>query len=299
MRMTLDVEAVRAFVLVADLKSFTRAAEVLGSTQGAVSVKLKRLEDRLGARLIERTPRQVRLSSHGTAFLEAARAFVAAHERAVQGVSGTSRRFALGVAAHVAGPELPAMLARVHAYDPMLVIDVQIATSRRLLDALDQGMLDAAIIWREDDRRRGEVLAKDTFGWFAAPSFSYRRGEPLRLASLAADCGVRDLAIRALDAAGIPWTEAFHGRTAAAVRAGVEAGLAVAALSHRVAPAGTVDVGTRFHLPRLRPMDIVLHAGLTDIRSRDIVRTLAAAFRETTVNVGQDAPMVTCRATRV
>ncbi|TGV73094.1 LysR family transcriptional regulator, partial [Mesorhizobium sp. M2D.F.Ca.ET.145.01.1.1] len=59
--MTLDVEAVKAFVTVADLRSFTRAAEALGSTQGAVSVRLKRLEDRLGQRLIERTPRPVRL----------------------------------------------------------------------------------------------------------------------------------------------------------------------------------------------------------------------------------------------
>ncbi|TIS81864.1 MAG: LysR family transcriptional regulator, partial [Mesorhizobium sp.] len=46
--MTLDVEAVKAFVTVADLRSFTRAAAALGSTQGAVSVRLKRLEDRLG-----------------------------------------------------------------------------------------------------------------------------------------------------------------------------------------------------------------------------------------------------------
>jgi DNA-binding transcriptional LysR family regulator len=280
MRMTLDVEAVRAFVLVADLKSFTRAAEALGSTQGAVSVKLKRLEDRLGHRLIERTPRQVRLSSHGAAFLEAAREFVAAHERAVRGASSTSRRFALGVAAHLAGPEMPTMLARLHAYDPTLVIDVQIDTSRRLIDALDRGALDAAITWAEDDRRRGEVLAKDTFGWFAAPSFTYRRGQPVRLASLSPECGVRDMAIRALDAAGIAWIEAFHGRSSSAVRAGVAAGLAVAALSYRVAPAGTVDVGMRFQLPALRPTDIVLHAGLTDIRSRDIVRTLGSAFRE-------------------
>ena len=41
-------EAVEAFVTIADMQSFTRAAEALGTTQGAISVKLKRLEDRLG-----------------------------------------------------------------------------------------------------------------------------------------------------------------------------------------------------------------------------------------------------------
>jgi hypothetical protein len=60
---SLDVDVVKAFVAIADLKSFTRAADALGTTQGAISVKLKRLEDRLGNKLIERTPRLVRLSA--------------------------------------------------------------------------------------------------------------------------------------------------------------------------------------------------------------------------------------------
>ena len=45
---TLDIDAVKAFVVIANLKSFTRAAESLGTTQGAISVKLKRLENRIG-----------------------------------------------------------------------------------------------------------------------------------------------------------------------------------------------------------------------------------------------------------
>jgi DNA-binding transcriptional LysR family regulator len=84
----LDVESVQAFVAIADFQSFTRAAEALGTTQGAISVKLKRLEDRIGQRLIERTPRSVRLSAQGALFLDGARGFLAAHERAVAGLIG-------------------------------------------------------------------------------------------------------------------------------------------------------------------------------------------------------------------
>src|SRR6201993_2243675 len=80
---TLDIEAVQAFVLTADLKSFTRAAEAMDSTQSAVSLKIKRLEDGLGRRLLERTPRMVRLSADGNAFLGPARNLVAAHRGAV------------------------------------------------------------------------------------------------------------------------------------------------------------------------------------------------------------------------
>ena len=58
----LDLNAVQAFVRIAELGSFTLAADAMGTTQGAVSLKLKRLEDRLGCRLVERTPRHVQLS---------------------------------------------------------------------------------------------------------------------------------------------------------------------------------------------------------------------------------------------
>jgi DNA-binding transcriptional LysR family regulator len=278
--MTLDVDAVQAFILVADFQSFTRAAEALDTSQAAISVKLKRLEDRLGERLIERTPRLVRLSARGAAFLGAARDFIAAHERAVAGLSSTSRRFTLGIADQVAGPELPILLARLHAYDPALLIEVQIEASRTLLDAFDRGALDAAIVRREDDRRDGEVLAQERFGWFASPGFEHREGEALRLASLAASCGVRNIATRALDSAGVNWIEVFMGGGAVAVIAAVSAGLAVAALAHRVAPVGIVEVGERLDLPALPSSEIVLHSTLSDTRSRGALRTLAAAFRE-------------------
>ena len=53
----LDIEAVQAFVLVADLSSFTRAAQAMETTQSAVSLKSRRREDGRGRRLLERTPR--------------------------------------------------------------------------------------------------------------------------------------------------------------------------------------------------------------------------------------------------
>lgn len=276
--LSLDVDAVRAFVMVADFHSFTRAAKALGTTQGAISVKLKRLEDRIGHRLLERTPRSVRLSAQGTA--QGARDFIAAHERAIAGLNAPPRHFGLGIAAHVAGPEVPALLSRLHVYDPNLTIEVQLDSSRNLLDLFDQGRLDAAIVQREDDRRDGETLAHERFGWFAAQGFEHRRGEPLRLAALAPTCGVRNIATQALDAAGIKWTEVFLGGGSLAVHAAVVAGLAIAPLSYRIAPAGTIDVGEAFGLPKLPPSEVVLHSSLTDRRSRAALGALAAAFRE-------------------
>ena len=72
-RSALDLDTVRAFVLVADIGSFTRAAEALEIAQAAVSLKLKRLEEALGCRLLERTPRHVALTAQGAQFIGPAR----------------------------------------------------------------------------------------------------------------------------------------------------------------------------------------------------------------------------------
>lgn len=278
----LDLDAIQAFVLVADLGSFTRAAEVLDTSQAAISLKLKRLEDRLNCRLLERTPRHVRLSPQGDAFMPAARDLLLAHERAMAGLTGAApRRLILGISDHVAGPDLPQLLGRIAGYDPLLVIEVRIAASRDLLAAFDRGEMDAALIRREADRADGEVLAEERFGWFAAPGWQHRAGEPLRLATLAAPCGVRAVATRVLDEAGLPWTEVFVGGGVLAVGAAVSAGLAVAALARRVAPAGTVEVGAQFGLPPLPPSEIVLHARTPDARARGALRAVSAAFRGT------------------
>jgi DNA-binding transcriptional LysR family regulator len=276
---TLDLDAVQTFALTATLMNFTRAAEATGTTQSAVSLKLKRLEDFLGRRLFERTPRSVRLTDEGAAFLEHARALLEANERALAGGTAPTPRLRLGISDHASGPELPEMLGRLFAADPSLSLDVTVDLSRDLLDMFDKGALDGVIVRQEAGRRGGEMLADDEFGWFASPAFQWRRGLPLRIANLAAPCGVRAVAIRVLDAARIPWTEAFVGGGVAAVAAAVSAGVAVAALARRVAPVGAIEVGAQFKLPRLPKSKVMLYSRLSDARSRAALRTLAAAFR--------------------
>src|SRR5205807_10112561 len=119
---------------------------------------------------------------------------LAATERAVAGLDQARRRLSVGISDHVAGPELADLLARVNAFDPALTIEVRIAPSADLLAAFDQGALDAAIVRREGDRRDGERLFDEPFGWFAAAGLAPRSGEPLRLATLAAPCGIRAMA---------------------------------------------------------------------------------------------------------
>src|SRR4029077_14937709 len=143
---TLDLDAVQAFVLVASLANFTRVGEATGMTQSAVSLKLKRLEAFLGRRLVERTPRSVALTAEGEAFLPHAKTLLAANERALSFAPAAAYRLRLGVSDHAAGPELPTLLARLHAADPALMLEVGIGFSRELLDDFDKGEFDGVIV---------------------------------------------------------------------------------------------------------------------------------------------------------
>ncbi len=69
----LDLDLIRAFVAVADAKSFTRAGVRLGRTQSTVSLQIKRLEEQLDAELFSRDPRKVVLTARGEGLLTQAR----------------------------------------------------------------------------------------------------------------------------------------------------------------------------------------------------------------------------------
>ncbi len=279
MKAALDIATVQAFLLVADLQSFTRAAEALGTTQAAVSLKLQRLETLLGRRLVERSPRAVRLTSDGAAFLDRARALIAAHDRALSGEAPAAQSLSLGISDHAAGPELVPLLERLHAMSSNLTLAVTIGFSREMQDAYDAGRLDAVIVRQEGSRRGGERLAEDEFGWFASRRFALPKGEPLPLATLAPPCGVRAIAVRALDKAGLAWRERFVGGGVTAVVAAALAGLAIAPLARRIAPASLVDLGPAHRLPKLGSSKVMLHSKISDPAKLAALRAVAATFR--------------------
>jgi DNA-binding transcriptional LysR family regulator len=275
----LDLDDVQAFVLVADLSSFTRAAEVLDTTQSAISLKMKRLEERLGRRLLERTPRRVQLLPDGAAFLAAARELLSAHDRALNPTVREQRSLRLGIIDHTAADGLIPLLARISDQDSSLRLEVKIGASSELLAAYDAGELDAVFARRDTTRRDAEKLFVEHCGWFASPQWTPNPGEPLRIASLSAPCGVRATALKALDEAGIAWTEVFVGGGIATVGAAVMAGLAVAPMTRRGCPPRAIDVGSRFGLPLLAPIEIAVYTRIRDASLRETLRSLGAALR--------------------
>lgn len=271
-----DIDAIQAFVLVAELKSFTRAADALGGTQAAISLKIKRLEEGLGRKLLERTPRRVILSAQGQVFLASARRLLDNYQEAINCFGQQKRTLRVGVSHHIVGADLSQWLRRLANTDPDVVVAFSLGTSRDMLDGYEQGRLDVALILRHDNRRQdGEVIGTERFDWMAAEDFRLSPGAPLPLAIQPEPCGMRSMVMSALDAEDRLWEEAFVGSGILAIGAAVVAGIGIGAMVGRMAPEGCVSVQQRFDLPLLPSRDVVLYSGQRDAQAQALIRALS------------------------
>ena len=277
--MMLDLESVRLFVLAADLGNLTRAAEAAGTVQPIVSQRLKALEATVGYKLLERSPRFVRLTPRGSLFLDRARPLLSAHEAALNPDDRPAVRIGLGMSDHAIGVGLEQVLRHIRAALPFrATIDVQVNLSVQLREQFDAGEMDAVVIRREGRGKEGEVLGLDPLGWRAAEDFVLPVNDPVPLATLGPACGVRAVAVRILDRAGLFWQDTFVGGSCAMLLAATQAGVGIAPMG-RLASGGAPDKGPALGLPPLPESQIVLLARTGSAVVTAAVRALEAAVR--------------------
>lgn len=277
--MMLDLESVRLFALVAEYGNLTRAAEAAGTVQPVVSQRIKSLEAVLGRRLLDRSPRLVRLTEAGTAFLDHARTLLAAHEAAIAAVDIVPCHVAIGISDHALGTHLDLTLKRVRmALPTQATMAVHLGQSADMRDKFDGGLIDLAIIRREHGTEGGEILGTDALQWRVTPGWSRSHG-PLPLVLLPSPCTVRAVAIRVLNQAGIQWQETFTGGSCLALMAAVRAGLGVAPLGNIIGGDLAV-VPASIGMPPLPPSQIVMLARTPNPATSAAARALAASVRD-------------------
>jgi LysR family hydrogen peroxide-inducible transcriptional activator len=146
----MQIHQLRYFCAVAKEGSFTRAAEHEHVAQPSLSQQVRKLEDELGARLLDRLGRTVRLTSFGQAFMQRAEAIlreVSDAKREMEEMAGNDRgRIAVGAIPTVAPYFLPERLASFALKFPGVRVSVVEETTPVLLERLQEAAIDIAVL---------------------------------------------------------------------------------------------------------------------------------------------------------
>lgn len=229
----LEHDVLRSFVAIAEHGSFTRAAKAVFRTPSALSMQIKRLETTLGQSLFVREARRVQLTEHGELLLRYARQLLQLNAEAVAcfltpSLEGTVR---IGTPDDVGTRVLPQVLSAFARSHPAVQVDVMTGASGPILQRLDAGQIDLALVTvgnRDVEVERGEIVHTEPLVWAACADGTARTRDPLPVALAEHGCAWRASAVDALDRAGRPYRMAYSSEHSAGQRAAVLADLAVA-----------------------------------------------------------------------
>jgi DNA-binding transcriptional LysR family regulator len=225
----LDVDQLRTFIAIAETGSFTRAADIVHKTQSAVSMQMKRLEERLDRAIFARDGRASKLTEDGERLLDYARRIIKLNVEALAAFNDKelSGRVRLGLPDDYADRYLPEIMARFSRAYPGVELTVLCQPSVDLVELIDTNELDLAIITDCGSSRASEVFRRERLLWVTSNRHSTHLEEPLPLALGRPSCVWRREAIESLESIGRPHHVAYTSANASAVASAVLSGLAI------------------------------------------------------------------------
>ncbi len=141
----MDFREINTFIHVANQESFSKAADVLGYTQAAVSIQIKQLESELGTRLFDRIGKHISLTHQGKAFYQYALRITSEIEEAKDVLSGSqdlNGTLRIGTIESICSSILPDILSRYHALHPAVEISIITDSPEALLDMMNKSCVD-------------------------------------------------------------------------------------------------------------------------------------------------------------
>ncbi|MDT3249625.1 LysR family transcriptional regulator [Serratia sp. root2] len=290
MGLYLDMHSIEAFLKVAELNSFTLAAESLCITQSGVTVKIQKLENMLGYPLFHRTPRHIYLSPQGEAFLSRAKSLMVAHTSALTtlNVGENTQNIKIGISDHVLDTQLMQTIKSIRQTYSDLMIEVKVESSSKVLHALENKKIDIAIITQDGDKKGGEYLRNENYRWYCSPTLAFKQ-DKIPLITLRESCRMRKLILDLLLEARTPWFDSFQGGGMDTIIAAAKSGLGIVPLPDTALTVSDLkeltDASHYVSLPKIPSAHIVTYNNCLDLRSRSMLKDLAQAIKNQTVKM--------------
>jgi DNA-binding transcriptional LysR family regulator len=286
----LDLDQLHTFITIADTGSFTKAADEVHRTQSAVSMQMRRLEDRIGKSLFEKDGRTNRLTEEGERLLSYARRMLRLNRETLAAFDDASLEghIRIGTPDDYADRFLPEIMARFSRSNPRVELSVICEPTPNLIDHLRRGHLDIAIVTHDCDKGSSEVVRREPLLWVTSANHSIHQEEVLPLAVGRATCMWRRAACDMLDGMNREYRILFTSWSATVVIAAVLSGLAVSVLPECALRPGMRILGESDGFGALPDVQIGIIRGHTS--QAQIVDALARHISDSLDNISVPAP---------
>jgi DNA-binding transcriptional LysR family regulator len=190
----MEIRQLKAFVAIAETKTFTAGAKCVNITQAAVSMQIRQLEDEVGLQLFTRTPRRVILTQAGEHLLARARRILREHDAALAEIAEIAGadygRLRIGSAsAMFSTKQLPNILGKLKDKYPNAEVTVSSGTSQVLVEKIMHGAVDIAFISLpvEASNIQTDLLFSDEIVAIAHPKHPLAKEKFISVATLAGE----------------------------------------------------------------------------------------------------------------
>jgi DNA-binding transcriptional LysR family regulator len=231
----IPVELLRALAVIVDTGSFTKAGNILGLTQSAISAQVKRLQLMVGGDIFrKKSGGALILTDHGKIIDRHARRILILNDKLllVTGGEPGGRRLRIGMPVAFSANMLMEVFKACSAAADDTHVQIQCASSIDLIRNLELGYVDVAMVLHKDAPKNSVVEWMEGFAWTSSPDLLISPGAPIPYISWP-DSEADRLAFSALDRAGINYVVTFAGTDFHARQLAVQAGLGFMLLPQR------------------------------------------------------------------
>jgi DNA-binding transcriptional LysR family regulator len=232
--LNLPMDLLRSFVTVIEVESYTQAAHLLGRTQPAISLQIRRLEDLVGHRLIEQKGRQIALTERGETLAQQARQILRLNDLATSQFSGSKEGtdLRIGLPLDYAVNMLQQTITNLVRKNPDVQIEIQCALSQALIESLHKDEIDIAVaIFKGSDQQFLFRQWQEQPIWVGANDFELSASDELPLVVHPTGCAYRSRMSEALKRVNRRWRVAYSSPGIHGVQTAVLDGLGLSCLT--------------------------------------------------------------------
>lgn len=255
----LSLDNLRTFVTIIELGGYNKAGELLGRSQPAISLQIKKLEGQLGKKLFDKVGQRYQANADGQWLFEQAKQMLAINDDIFRHLEQDTLRgrLRLGIPSEFASRLLPSIIGEFSVRYPDVSLDVTSALSRQLLNSNKRNDFDLILaLINPDEPLEGELLIEDELVW-VGDNKQVMNTNNLSLVLAPDGCVYRSRVIQQLKQQTKAWKISYTNADLYGLIAAIKQGLGVTALAKSSVPP-ELDIIKNKRLPPLGKIKICL-----------------------------------------